>query len=84
VNSVKVKLTAIHDTDLEKALIKLEVYENVLQGKYRCYVCGKVITIDTLGAFFKTRDGTLHFVCNDVKCLTTIIEVMKKLSHEQT
>ncbi len=42
--SAKVTLRAVHDTDLIKVLGRLGVYDAVVSGKYKCFVCGKTIT----------------------------------------
>ena len=76
----KVTLTAVHDTDLKRVLIRLGLYKGILEGKYKCFVCGKVINLKNLGGIFKSKDGKIHIVCNDIKCILTAAEITSKIS----
>jgi len=64
-------------------LKKLGVYDDVAEGKYRCFVCGRRINLENLGGLFKGRDGETHFVCNSAKCLHTVAEISAKIMREQ-
>ena len=77
----KVTLKAVHDTDLIRVLKKLGIYDDVVSGKFRCFICGKPITLENLGGMFKSRDGKIHLVCNDVKCLLAAAEVTSKIAN---
>lgn len=76
----KVTVKAIHDTDLVKVLKRLRLYEGVVEGRYRCFVCGRRITFSNMGGLFKSRDGEIHFVCDDIKCLMVAAEITSKMS----
>ena len=65
----KIVLKAVHDTDLERVLRKIGVYSDVVEGRCRCFVCGKTISLENLGGFFKDVDGKIKFVCEDIRCL---------------
>jgi len=80
--TAKVTIKAIHDTDLVKILKKLGLYEGVVEGRYRCFVCGNKITLDNIGGLFKSRDGKINFVCNNTKCLMIAAEITSKISKE--
>ena len=76
----RVALRAIHDTDLVKVLKRLGLYEGVVEGRYRCFVCGRRITLENLGGLFKSRDGRINFVCNNMKCLMIAAEITSKMN----
>ena len=76
----KVVLKAIHDVDLVKVLKKLGIYNDVVEGRCRCFVCGRRITLENLGGMFKSRDGRINLVCDDIKCLFTAAEITSKLA----
>lgn len=76
----KVTIRAIHDTDLVKVLKKLGLYEGIVEGRYRCFVCGRKITLSNIGGLFKSRDGKINFVCNNMKCLMIAAEITSKMS----
>ena len=65
----KVELTAIHDVDLKKVLIKLGLYDKVVNGEVKCFVCGRPINWNNIGGVFKSKDDSLHLICNNMKCL---------------
>jgi len=76
----RVTITAIHDSDLLKVLKRLGLYEGVAEGRFRCFVCGRRIDLEYLGGLFKSRDGEIHFVCNNAKCLAIAAEITSKMS----
>jgi len=76
----RVTITAIHDSDLLKVLKRLGLYEGVAEGRFRCFVCGRRISLENLGGLFKSRDGEIHFVCNNMKCLAIVAEITSKMS----
>jgi len=78
----RVMITAIHDSDLLKVLKRLGLYEGVAEGRFRCFVCGRRIDLENLGGLFKSRDGEIHFVCNNVKCLAIAAEITSKMRKE--
>ncbi len=61
-------------------LKRLSLYEDVVEGRYRCFVCGNRITLEDLGDLFKSRDGRINFVCNNMKCLMVSSEITSKIN----
>jgi len=51
----RVTITAVHDTDLRKVLIKLGLYKRILKGEYKCFICGKPISLENLGAYSRVK-----------------------------
>jgi len=76
----KIVLKAVHDVDLVKVLKRLGIYSGVIEGRYRCFVCGRKITFENLGGLFKSRDGKINLVCNDIKCLFVAAEITSKIN----
>jgi len=60
----KVMLTAVHDADLKRGLVRLGLYEGIVKGEHKCFICGKKINMINLGGIFKAGDGKIHTVCN--------------------
>jgi len=75
----KVTVKAIHESDLVRVLKRLNLYEGVVEGRYKCFACGKEITLESMGGLFKGKDGNINFVCDDVKCLVTAAEITSKM-----
>lgn len=73
-------LQAVHDDDLLSLLKSLGVEKNILSGECVCNVCGKIITLENLGAIVP-QDGNITFVCDDLNCINAIdiIQLAKSL-----
>jgi hypothetical protein len=48
---------------LPEVLKKLELYEGVVNGHAKCYICGRQLTLDTIGAIAMI-DGRSVLICN--------------------
>jgi len=81
---VRVTIGAIHDTDLIGVLRKLGLYEGVVEGRYKCFVCGRRITLENIGGIFRSKDEKINFVCDNIKCLITAAEITSKINREIT
>ena len=75
---VRVTIRAIHDADLVNVLRRLGLYEDVVEGRRRCFACGREVRLDNVGGLFKGMDGEVKFVCGDVKCLMMAVEETSK------
>jgi len=81
--AVRITIGAVHDTDLVGVLRKLGLHEGVVEGKYKCFVCGRKITLENLGGMFRSRDEKINFVCDNIKCLITAAEITSKINRER-
>jgi len=79
---MKIAIRAIHDSDLLRVLKRLGLYEGIAEGRYRCFVCGRRIDFENLGGLFKSRDGEIHFVCNNAKCLAIAAEITSRMMRD--
>jgi hypothetical protein len=61
-------LYAIDGRDLDGILKKLGIYQDVVEGRTRCYFCGRSVSMRNLGGLFK-HEGLIRLVCSDIKCL---------------
>jgi len=68
---------AIHDSDLEKVLKKLGIYEKLVNREYRCHICGEVLSLDNLGGLYK-ENGEIRLVCDKIECLVEAVERVKR------
>lgn len=60
-------MNAVHDDDLVKLLKSLEVYDDVVEGKYKCLYCGKTITLDNIDSIVP-YEGDVQFTCDSQEC----------------
>jgi len=79
---MKITVRAIHDSDLLRVLKRLGLYEGVVEGRFRCFVCGRQINLENLGGLFKSRDGEIHFVCSNARCLAIAAEITSRMMRD--
>lgn len=77
----RIVLKAVHDVDLVRVLKRLGIYNGIIEGKHRCFVCGRKITLENLGGLFKSRDGKINLVCDNIKCLVIAAEITSKINN---
>jgi hypothetical protein len=45
-----VVVPAISEEILPEVLKRLELYEDIVNGRAKCYICGRQVTLETIGA----------------------------------
>ena len=68
---------AIHDSDLEKVLKKLGLYERLVRGELKCAICGRPLTLENLGGLYR-ENGEVKLVCNRIECLVEAAERVRR------
>ena len=66
------KMQCVHDNDLESLLQSLKVYDRIIEGKYKCLFCDRVITMDNLDSIVP-YNGKVEFTCDSQKCHAKLI-----------
>lgn len=69
----KGEIKAVHDDDLEGLLKSLDVYDDVIQGKAKCYFCGNTITMENLECVFPI-ERSIQFCCSRKECYSQLLE----------
>jgi len=64
----EITLYAVDDRSLIGVLERLGIYQDVVAGRTRCYLCGGAVTMQNLGGLFK-HEGQVRVVCNNIRCL---------------
>lgn len=72
-------IKAIHDSDLEKVLRKLGLYEGLTRGELRCAICNRTLTLENLGGLYR-ENGEVKLVCNRIECL---VEAAERVRHNR-
>jgi len=68
---------AIHDSDLERVLERLGLYERLIRGELRCAICGRPLTLENLGGLYR-ENGEVKLVCNRIECLVEAAERVRR------
>jgi len=63
----KQKIEAVYESDLEKVLKDLELYDDIVGAKIKCAYCNNPITLDNLLCVFVEK-GKLKVSCSRVPC----------------
>ena len=58
-----VGVSAISEDILPEVLKKLELYEDVVYGRAKCYICSRRLTLDTIGAI-AMLNGKPALICS--------------------
>jgi hypothetical protein len=72
-----VEVSAISEDILPEVLKKLELYEDVVNGHAKCYICGRQLTLDTIGAI-AMLDGKPVLICSKPSCIGRASLIVKK------
>lgn len=68
----KGELQAVHDDDLITLLNSLGEYNNVIEGKRKCFFCDKTITIENISSVFPFEKN-IEFCCSDDECYKKLL-----------
>jgi hypothetical protein len=63
-----VEVSAISEEVLPEVLKKLGLYEDVVNGHAKCYICGRQLALDTIGAI-AMLDGKPALICSKPSCI---------------
>ena len=64
----RVPLTAMSADEVAELLCKLNLYDDVVNGKARCFICGRRITLDNIGGVLMVA-GKPVLVCDRPSCI---------------
>ena len=64
---------AVHDDDIDKLLISLQCYEDVLKGEKKCDVCGNEVNLENILAVFP-KNGQICFCCDNQECYASVLK----------
>jgi len=68
-------IKAVHDVDLERVLRRLGLYEKLARRELRCAVCGRPLSLESLGRLYK-ENGEVKLVCNRIECLVEAARIV--------
>ena len=72
-----VGVPAISEEILPEVLKKLELYEDVVNGHAKCYICGRQLTLDTIGAI-AVLDEKPVLICSKPSCIGRASLIVKR------
>lgn len=72
-----VVIPAIREDVLPGVLRRLGLYDDVVNGKAKCYVCGELLTLDSIGAIAMVN-GKPVLVCSKPSCIGKIALITSK------
>ena len=78
---MKSKIQAIINSDLEDLLIQTNQLEPLLDGRIKCCICNRTITMENIGLLLPvTKNGKqiFDFCCNDLDCLQELNNIVAR------
>jgi len=64
----RIPVTAISTDEVVGLLHKLNLYDDVVSGKAKCFICGRKITLDNIGGILMVN-GKPVLVCDRPSCI---------------
>ena len=64
----RIEVQAVWDSELERLLRSLDLFEPLVMGELRCAGCGSPVDLDNLGAIIPNKDGA-KVVCDCTPCI---------------
>jgi len=71
-----IEVPALYEEDIEEVSRRLGLHDKLVKGELRCFICGKPVNLENLGAFLRTGDG-IKVVCSDPPCILKAVEIAK-------
>lgn len=65
------KVHAIFDDDLEVLLRKLGIYQQISEGKFKCFLCKEKVTLQNIQYVFSKKHRAA-IICNKKECLACL------------
>jgi len=65
----RTEISAVHEYDLMELLISINVYDNLIAGKYQCMNCGNQINLENLWGI-KKLENNYKFICDNPVCIS--------------
>jgi hypothetical protein len=72
----EIPVPAISEGTLPEVLRKLGLYNDVVNGKSRCYICGRQLTLESIGAIAMI-DNKPVLVCDKPSCIGKATSLIK-------
>ena len=79
----KIPVTAISDKDIAGLLRRLGLYKDVVEGRAKCYICGRRLTLENIGAVL-IIDGKPVLVCDKPSCIAEATLLQRRRSKPVT
>ncbi len=70
----RLNVPAFLDSDIEKIVRELGLYEKISSGELLCSQCQKPVSIDNIQCFYMHEDK-LQVCCNKIPCFKAVIEL---------
>jgi len=64
----KIPVTAIDSEKMINVLRRLDLYDTIINGEARCFICGRSLSLDNIGGILSVK-GEVVLVCNKPGCI---------------
>jgi hypothetical protein len=65
-----------YQKEIQDHLTYLGVWDNLIAGKLKCFVCKDKLNKDNFGMAFKDKEN-MECTCNKLNCIRTVTTVLK-------
>jgi hypothetical protein len=67
--NTRTEIPAVHEWHLEKVLSDLGMLDALTRGEVLCRMCGRVVTLESVGALIVGHDKSIAICCDLATCL---------------
>jgi len=72
-----VVVPATTDNELPKVLTKLGLYDDIVNGKAKCYICKRALTLNSIGAIIMVNDKPV-LICGKPSCIAKAAQIIHR------
>jgi hypothetical protein len=76
----RIPVTAISSDDVVGLLHRLELYDDVVNGKITCFICKTIVTLENIGGV-TVVGGKAILVCDNPGCIARAAVLSKERQH---
>ena len=69
----EIEIKAVHSHDVEELLRKYDQYDEFMENRITCYVCGKPVNEDNMSSLRRSGEK-LEFACGETSCYDEAIK----------
>jgi hypothetical protein len=70
------KLSVFYENNMEEILKRFKLWKKFENSTLECAICGSIVSKDSFGCIFLSRDATVNIACSNPECLEKVYELI--------
>ena len=72
------RVDLVHDDDMEILLRKLQIYDTVKRGEFKCKMCHEPVMLENIYVLFP-QGGDIKIICDKQSCVKEFLEIWEDI-----